>query len=99
MKKTFYVLTDDKVGSGPRLRPQALLKEPGQDKNAGDGVGTSASSGAGQELAISMETDSIATVQVSQPTSDPPRGVTLSAKLAAKRKASEAADSPSKARR
>ncbi len=99
MKKTFYVLTDDKVGSGPRLRPQALLKEPGQDKNSGAGAGTSASSGVSQESAASMEIDSIATAPVSQPTSDPPRGMTLSAKLAAKHKASEAADSPSKARR
>jgi hypothetical protein len=26
VRKTFFVLTDDKVGAGPRLRPQALLK-------------------------------------------------------------------------
>ncbi len=26
MKKTFYVLTDDKVGAGPRMRPQSGLK-------------------------------------------------------------------------
>jgi hypothetical protein len=31
VKKTFYVLTDDKVGSGPRLRPQALIKDPSKD--------------------------------------------------------------------
>jgi hypothetical protein len=26
VKKIFYVLTDDKVGAGPRLQPQSLLK-------------------------------------------------------------------------
>ncbi len=28
VKKTFFVLTDDKVGSGPRLRPGALSQAP-----------------------------------------------------------------------
>jgi hypothetical protein len=28
VKKTFYVLTDGKVGSGPRLRPGSLSQEP-----------------------------------------------------------------------
>ncbi len=28
VRRTFYVLTDDKVGSGPRLRPGSLSKEP-----------------------------------------------------------------------
>jgi hypothetical protein len=28
VKKTFYVLTDDKVGSGPRLRPGTLSQGP-----------------------------------------------------------------------
>jgi len=28
VKKTFFVLTDDKVGSGPRLKPGSLSQEP-----------------------------------------------------------------------
>jgi len=28
VKRTFFVLTDDKVGSGPRLRPGSLSQEP-----------------------------------------------------------------------
>ncbi len=32
VKKTFYVLTDDKVGSGPRLRPGSLSQEPAPEE-------------------------------------------------------------------
>jgi hypothetical protein len=78
VRKTFYVLTDDKVGAGPRLRPNSLAKE--SDK--GPDQGTDASQ--------PMETD--------QPTAPPV--MSLSAKLAAKRKATDnGAESASKARR
>jgi len=32
VKKTFFVLTDDKVGSGPRLRPGALSQASAQNE-------------------------------------------------------------------
>jgi len=87
VKKTFYVLTDDKVGAGPRLQPNSLAKEPNQD-NA---------------QAATMEVDAT-TASIALPSANAnaaaPVGQTLSAKLAAKRKATDtAADSPSKARR
>ncbi len=66
VKKTFFVLTDDKVGAGPRMRPQSGLKPAEKD------------------TAQPMETDS--EVVPVQPE------LTLSAKLAAKRKATEPAD-------
>jgi hypothetical protein len=78
VRKTFYVLTDDKVGSGPRLRPNSLAKEADKD------------SGQSQESSQPMETD---------PPAIPPV-MSLSAKLAAKRKATDSgADSTAKARR
>jgi hypothetical protein len=32
VKKIFHVLTDDKVGAGPRLRPQSLVKPISSDQ-------------------------------------------------------------------
>jgi hypothetical protein len=90
VKKTFYVLTDDKVGSGPRLRPQALAKDQSKDQNKD------------AEPANSMEVDTPAVTPAADPApsgSSNSVGMTLSAKLAAKRKASDAVDSPSKSRR
>jgi hypothetical protein len=82
VKKTFFVLTDDKVGSGPRLRPQSLLKET--DKNP--------STDKGPEPSQPMETDSEPTSDA-RPAQGPPKVLSLSAKLAAKRKATDSADS------
>ncbi len=87
----FYILTDDKVGAGPRLRPQALLKD--QDK--GQGLDSNPT---GQDTPQPMDTDQPQS-QPQQPAVDPPRSLTLSAKLAAKRKATDPGDSASKARR
>ncbi len=104
VKKTFYVLTDDKVGAGPRLRPQSLNKD--SEKSSGS------TSKEINDAAQPMETDS-------HDSSVPPQsvnsaagnsaagnsvagagGLTLSAKLAAKRKATDnVTDSVAKARR
>jgi hypothetical protein len=35
VRKTFYVLTDDKVGSGPCLCPNALSKDTSKDPDQG----------------------------------------------------------------
>jgi hypothetical protein len=93
VKKTFYVLTDDKIGSGPRLRPHSLAKESSKDP----------------EPASNMETDSSSASSDPAPTGGtvpsqpvvPQTGMSLSAKLAAKRKAhdTDSTDSPSKTRR
>jgi hypothetical protein len=32
VKKTFFVLTDDKIGSGPRLRPSSLSQGPSTEE-------------------------------------------------------------------
>jgi hypothetical protein len=36
VRKLFYVLTDDKIGSGPRLRPGVLAKKPADDNASSD---------------------------------------------------------------
>jgi hypothetical protein len=91
--KTFYVLTDDKVRVGPRLRPQSL------NKDSAKGQGTSSTEASvTTEASQPMETDTIE----SQPVAVAPAssgGLSLSAKLAAKRKNSDGAESVSKARR
>ena len=86
VKKTFFVLTDDKVGSGPRLRPQSLLKS--SDKES-------------EKTADSDQPMETTTNEIpnSQPATGAPKALSLSAKLAAKRKATDPADSASKARR
>ncbi len=96
MLKTFYVLTDDKVGAGPQLRPQSLNK----DSVKGQGTSSTAASIA-NEASQPMETDTVDTVD-SQPVAVAPAssgGLTLSAKLAAKRKNTDGAESVFKARR
>ncbi len=91
MKKTFYVLTDDKVGSGPRLRPQSLLKSADKEPEKA------------ADSAQPMDTDADATEVTDPPpkASVPPKALSLSAKLAAKRKTTdtEPVGSASKARR
>jgi hypothetical protein len=76
VKKTFFVLTDDKVGSGPRLRPGALAQGHTDEPT---------------EEVQPMETDNPVQSTSSTPTVAAPQP-TLSAKLAAqavKRKATE----------
>ena len=94
--KTFYVLTDDKVGAGPRLRPQSLNK--GSDK----GQGTSSKEiSVAAEASQPMETDTNESAG-SQPVAVAPAGsggLSLSAKLAAKRKNTDGVESVAKARR
>ncbi len=36
VRKTFYVLTDDKIRSGPRLKPGVLSKKPATEKQDSD---------------------------------------------------------------
>ncbi len=85
VKKTFYVITDDKVGAGPRLRPNSLAKEPNKDPDQ-ESIQNS-------DTSQPMETDPPAAPTV-------PPALSLSAKLAAKRKATEsAAETVAKARR
>ncbi len=94
--KTFYVLTDDKVGAGPRLRPQSLNK----DSDKGQGTSSKEVSVAA-EASQPMETDAVESAG-SQPVAVVPAGsggLTLSAKLAAKRKNTDGVESVSKARR
>ncbi len=85
VKKTFYVLTDDKVGAGPRLRPNSLAKDKGSDQGPNQGV---------------KEAESGQSMDIDPPPPASPPVLSLSAKLALKRKATNnAADSASKARR
>ncbi len=78
VKKTFFVLTDDKVGSGPRLRP-GVLSQPVNSVEPMDTDHSETTSSPKQSTSKA------------QPTSLP---TSLSAKLAAlKRKASDQPDS------
>ncbi len=91
VKKTFYVLTDDKVRAGPLLRPNSLAKDSGK---SADDSGKSAGQGPSRDAdtAQPMDTD---------PPTVPPV-MSLSAKLAAKCKLADDAassDSAAKARR
>jgi hypothetical protein len=90
VKKIFHVLTDDKVGAGPRLRPHALV-ETSKNESAVDQP---------------MDTDTSDVVVVNRTegsTDNSQQFSTLSAKLAAqalKRKATEPANpGTSKSRR
>jgi hypothetical protein len=80
VKKLFYVLTDDKVGSGPRLRPGVLAKKDSGKEGGPD-----------QEMSQPMETDGDGGDTSAPPSQPTQAGLTLSAKLALKRKASEPA--------
>jgi hypothetical protein len=95
VKKTFYVLTDDKVGAGPRLRPQALLKDAS--------TGGESSSSQAESMDQSAPNGTVSK-PASKPAPESSKGLSLSAKLAAKRKlatndSTDSTDSPSKARR
>jgi hypothetical protein len=46
VKKIFYVLTDDKIGSGPRLKPGVLSQKPAPDDTASP-METDADTGSG----------------------------------------------------
>ncbi len=66
--KTFYVLTDDKVGAGPRLRPQSLNKDSDKDQGT-----SSKESNVATEASQPMETDAVESAG-SQPVADAPAG-------------------------
>ncbi len=77
VKKTFYVLSDDKVVVGPRVRAQAQATPDIAEKDA----------------VQAMETDGdLAPVQVQQPSAPQSLAAKLSANLAIKCKATEPAD-------
>jgi len=44
VRKTFYVLTDDKIGSGPRLKPGVLAQKPVAESGDGAPMETDADS-------------------------------------------------------
>ena len=97
VKKTFYVLTDDKVGAGPRLRPNSLAKN--SDKSASDSDKPANDSGKSVGQGTSRDTDTAQPMETDPPTVPPV--MSLSAKLAAKRKLTDGAassDSAAKAR-
>ncbi len=81
------------MGAGPRLRPSSLAKDPSKDSE----------SVKDSEPAMEIDVTDATVTTASQPPTNPvptPVGMSLSAKLAAKRKRSDAvSDSPSKARR
>ncbi len=92
VKKIFYVLTDDKVGAGPRLRPHALV-ETSENESAID-----------QPMETDTDTSDVVVVNCTEGSTDnSQQSLTLSAKLAAqalKRKATEPANpGTSKSRR
>jgi len=90
VKKIFYILSDDKIGSGPRLKPHSLSKPAISDPNTDQPMETDSAEAEGD----SGNTES---------TKQPPKQLSLSSKLAAqtvKRKASEPAEAGnSKSRR
>jgi hypothetical protein len=80
VKKTFYLLSDDKVTIGQRSRATAATATA--DKNVAE-----------KDVVQAMETDSdVAPVPAKGPTRAQSLAAKLSASLAAKRKASEPAD-------
>jgi hypothetical protein len=78
VKKLFYVLTDDKVGSGPRLKPGVLSKSPEKAKDQDQPMETDPDN---SEVAVDQPTGHLP----SQPASSG-SGLSLAAKLALKRK-------------
>ncbi len=96
VKKTFYVLTDDKVGSGPRLRPGALSQASSQnvteanepmDTDTQDSHEQSNSTAAGHPSAHSPKQSSSKSPQAAPTPS-------LASKLAAQSVKRKAADPP-----
>jgi len=82
--KIFYVLTDDKVGAGPRLPPQALLKlatidltEEAMDTDVTPGNSTLSQSEVSEVTEVTEDASKTASQQQSQSASTP------SSKLAA----------------
>ncbi len=79
VKKTFYVLSDDKIGSGARLKPGILAKKPSTDEAMDTDV-VVVETGPATEQSTSSGSARTAPLQ------------TLSQKLALKRKAAEGTD-------
>lgn len=112
VNKIFYVLTDDKVGAGPRLQPQSLLKPATIDLTTDEAAETDMDV---DIAAVQPETSVETSGETSKSPKHPqatgesskapkPQASTLSAKLAAlavKRKATEplASGEASKTRR
>jgi len=88
VKKTFYVLTDDKVGSGPRLRPGTLSQGPPVEEVQPMETEQSGPSGQSEQSEQSEQSTSSKTPHKAP--SQGNRTPTLASKLAAaKRKASD----------
>jgi hypothetical protein len=92
VRKTFFVLTDDKVGSGPRLRPGALSQAPADDAQPmeTDSSEQSSSTSPKQSSSTSPEPTKAASPKTAPAT-------TLAAKLAAQAVKRKATDSPNPA--
>jgi hypothetical protein len=80
VKKTFYVLSDDKIGSGARLKPGILAKKPSNDETPME-----------TDVVIVAESEPVQGTSTGSARTAPLQ--TLSQKLAAKRKATESPDS------
>jgi hypothetical protein len=80
VKKTFYVLSDDKIGSGARLRPGILAKKPSSDETPME-----------TDVVIVAESEAVQGTSTGSARTAPLQ--TLSQKLAAKRKATGSPDS------
>jgi len=81
VKKTFHVLSDDKIGSGARLRPGILSKKLGNDETPME-----------TDVVIVAESESQPVQGTSTGSARTLPLQTLSQKLAAKRKATENPD-------
>ncbi len=82
VKKIFYVLSDDKIGSGARLKPGILAKKPNTDETPMD-----------TDVVVVEHAGDVAEVQGPSGSARTIPLQTLSQKLAAKRKATEQPDS------
>ncbi len=80
VRKTFFVLTDDKVGSGPRLRPGSLSQEPAAEEV--------------QPMETDHSEQSTSTQAQHKTPSNGPKTSTLASKLAAQAVKRKATDTP-----
>ncbi len=89
VRKTFFVLTDDKVGSGPRLRPGTLSQAPADDVQP---METDPGEQSGSASPKQSSSTSPKPTQAAAPKTA--TATTLAAKLAAQSFKRKAADSP-----
>ncbi len=78
VKKTFYVLSDDKIGSGARLKPGVLAKKPSNDETPME-----------TDIVIVAESETVQGTSTGGGSARTAPLMSLSQKLAAKRKATE----------